>query len=190
MDDKNGLGAVARGLLVLVGPAAVIGEGFPPEKFRIVRRRLVGEQDQHFALDVHAFEVIPMEFGRHDSVADEDCFGVELIRGLLQFADADVIVQPSKRDRFVGARGRERSPSLRGGADHRNGLEVRPVLARGLRAGCLELRRDIFGGQFFAGSSHAAAFQFVAGEVFDVGPHAVAGNVAGFRAECGYGQRE
>ncbi len=102
MDDQHRLGAHARGLFVFVGPAAVVGERAAAEEFRIVGGRLIGEQHQDLAFDVHALEIVPMKFGRDDAVADEDRFGVELIGGLLQLADADEIVQPFERDGLVG----------------------------------------------------------------------------------------
>ena len=98
---NTALAPMPRGLLVLVGPAAVVGERAAAEEFRIVGRRLIGEQHQHFALHVDALEIVPVKFRRDDAVADEDGFGVELIVGLLQFADADIIVQPLKRDRLI-----------------------------------------------------------------------------------------
>ena len=66
-----------RGFFVLVGPAAVVGERAPAEEFRIVRGRLIGEQDQDLALHIDALKIVPMELGRDNAVADEDGFGVE-----------------------------------------------------------------------------------------------------------------
>jgi hypothetical protein len=108
VDDENRLRAHARGLFVLVGPAAVVGERAAAEELRIGGGRLIGEQHQDFALHVDALEIVPMKFGRDDAVADEDGFGVELIGGLLQLADADEIVQPFEGDGLIRAhRGRE-----------------------------------------------------------------------------------
>ena len=98
VEDQNRLGAHARGFFVLVGPAAVVGERAAAEELRIVGRRFIGEQHQHFALHVDALEIVPVKFGRDDAVADEHRFGVELIVRLLQLAFADEIVQPFEGD--------------------------------------------------------------------------------------------
>ena len=94
MDDQNGLRAHASGFFISIDPAAVIGEGASAEEFRIVRRRLVGEQHQHFAFDVDAFEIVPVKFRGDNAVADEDGLSIELIVRLLLFAHANKIVQP------------------------------------------------------------------------------------------------
>jgi hypothetical protein len=78
-------------------PAAVASERRSAEEFRSVRRRLVGEQDQHFALHIHALEIVPAEFRCHDAVADEDGFRIELIRCLLEFAHAHIIIEQAAR---------------------------------------------------------------------------------------------
>ena len=140
VDDDDGLGAHARGFFVLVGPAAVVGERFAAEEFRIVRRRLVGEQHQHLALHVDAFEIVPMEFWRDNAVADEDRFGVELLALLLRSLTPTKSSSHRKETLLSGAFGREgraglgrrRRPSAR--------LEVGAVFAGRFGSGERELR--------------------------------------------------
>ncbi len=190
VDDENSFRAMPRGLLVFIGPAAVVGERAASEEFWVVGRRLVGEQDQHFAFHVHALEVVPVKFRCHDAVADEDGFGVELIRGLLEFADANVVVQPSKSDLLIVGYRRKRGARLSGGAHHRHALKECPIFSSWFGASRCELSCDIFGGQLFAASSHATAFQLIAREILHVGSHAVARRVRAIGGkDCGRKQQ-
>ena len=61
----------------LVGPAAVVGEGFAAEEFGIVGGRVADDADDDFAFDVDALVVVPVEFGGGGSVADEDDRGID-----------------------------------------------------------------------------------------------------------------
>ena len=76
MQDQAAGGAQTFGLLELVGPAAVVGHVLALEQGRIVEAGIVDHGDDDLALDVHAFEVIPAEFGRVDAEAAEDEFRV------------------------------------------------------------------------------------------------------------------
>ncbi len=70
--DQQAGGALARGFLVLVGPAAVVGHGLAAEV--ALAGFEVGVVDQHhrdLALQVDALEVVPVALGRLDAVADE-----------------------------------------------------------------------------------------------------------------------
>ena len=49
VEDDDARRALSRALLKLVGPASVIGEGFPLEKFGIVGWRLADQHEQHLA---------------------------------------------------------------------------------------------------------------------------------------------
>ena len=54
VDDEARLRAAAGGLLELERPAAVIGERLAAEELRVVRGRLVREEDDDLALHVNA----------------------------------------------------------------------------------------------------------------------------------------
>ena len=69
---------LAGGLLVLVGPAAVVGEGLAGEEVGIVGGRIVDDDEDDFAFDVDAGVVVPLVLGRGDAVADEDDGGVDV----------------------------------------------------------------------------------------------------------------
>ena len=59
MDDEHAHGSAARGFFILVGPAAVVGEGFAFEEFLIVGRRLVDDDQGDFAFQVDILAVGP-----------------------------------------------------------------------------------------------------------------------------------
>ncbi len=71
--DQHAQRALARGLLVLVGPAAVIGHGPAAEApgGGVLEVRVVDQDDGDLALQVDALEVVPAALGRLDAVAHE-----------------------------------------------------------------------------------------------------------------------
>jgi len=77
--DDGRSGALRRGHLVLVRPAAVVRQRGALERLRIEARRVGGvrnrrvarEHDDGLAAHVDALEVVPPEFGGDDAVADE-----------------------------------------------------------------------------------------------------------------------
>ena len=98
VDDDRPRRALARGALVLVGPAAVVEPAVAGEELRIPVG-IVVEHHQDLALEVHALEVVPLVLGRLDAVADEDQLGVLEAGGrLLHAAGADVVVPPLQVD--------------------------------------------------------------------------------------------
>src|SRR5438445_473479 len=63
VDDEDSRGAAPRGLLIFVGPAAVIGHRLPAEiAFAALEVGVVDEHDQQLALDVLTFEIVPVAF--------------------------------------------------------------------------------------------------------------------------------
>ena len=88
VDDEARLRPAASGFLEFVRPAAVIGERRAAEELRVLRGRLVREEDDDFALHVNALVIVPIELGRGNAVADEDRLGVELFEFLLRLARA------------------------------------------------------------------------------------------------------
>ena len=105
MDDEDSPRAAPQPFLVLVDPAAVVGERAAIEEFRIVGSGLVGEEHEHLAVDVHAFEIVPFPFRRGDAVADEDGFGVEIGLRRLALAHADEIIQTLEIDGLAAGSG-------------------------------------------------------------------------------------
>ena len=59
MNDEHADGAAARGLFILIGPAAVVGERLALEKLLVVRGRLVHDDQRDFAFQVNLLAVGP-----------------------------------------------------------------------------------------------------------------------------------
>jgi len=77
VDDEDANGSAAGGFFILVGPAAVVGEGFGVEELLIIGRRLGDDDEGDLAvkvdvLAVGAGVVVPLVLGRVNAVADED----------------------------------------------------------------------------------------------------------------------
>ncbi|MCK7527754.1 MAG: hypothetical protein MZV64_64145 [Ignavibacteriales bacterium] len=72
VDDEDAGGAELGRLLVLVGPAAVVGHVLAVEDAARAVSRLVDLDEQDLAREVHALEVVPLPFGRLDEVAAVD----------------------------------------------------------------------------------------------------------------------
>ena len=85
-------GSHAGGLLELVGPAAVVGEGFAAEEAGVVGGWVADDEEDDFAFDVDSGVVVPMELGGGDAVADEDDGGVDVdVEGELAVGDGVVV---------------------------------------------------------------------------------------------------
>jgi hypothetical protein len=85
---------VPRGFFVFIGPAAIVGKRLAKEELRILRRRLTGEENHHFAAHVGPLIVVPLVFRRNYAVAEEHGIGIELDVRLLFERNAYEIVQP------------------------------------------------------------------------------------------------
>ena len=93
VDENHADCAFARGFFVFVSPAAVVGERFAFEKFRIVGGRLVHQHEQHFAVNVDALVVVPAIFGGFDAVADVDDIGIDVGLRLLGLIVGDIFIK-------------------------------------------------------------------------------------------------
>ena len=69
MNQDRAHRALARGLFVLVSPAAVVGERLALEELGIVGSGLVHQHQQDFAFHIHALVVVPLIFGGLNAVA-------------------------------------------------------------------------------------------------------------------------
>ena len=168
VDDEDGPRAAPQPFLVFVDPAAIVSERGAIEEFRIVGSGFVGEEHQHLAGHVHAFEIVPVPFRRRDAVADEDRVRVEGRAVALAHVDAHQVVEQLEIDLLAAGRRGDLRLGLRGDAHQRHLLEVGAILARRFGAGRRQLPRDVFRGQVAAPGSHAAAFQQVARKILHV----------------------
>src|SRR5262249_48032114 len=109
----------------------------------IRHRWIVHKHDQDFSSNVHAFIVIPVVFGRYDSITDED--QVRVYPGFQPdpLGPGDVIV--AELELQITAAGLEQQVSVVAGGDayQRDVLEIAAVSVSGLEAGFLELVGDI-----------------------------------------------
>ncbi len=75
MNDDRGRRALPRGLFELIGPTAIIGHGAAverPAQARALIIRIVDQNDDRLASDIHPGIVVPLLFRRLDAIADED----------------------------------------------------------------------------------------------------------------------
>ena len=85
--------AFARRFFELVRPAAVISQRTAIKKLGIVGGRLVHQHQQHLALHVDAFVIVPVVLRRLDAIADKHDVGIDVGDGLLVLVVANVIGQ-------------------------------------------------------------------------------------------------
>ncbi len=134
MNDQHAHRAAPRGLLILVGPAAVVGQRLAFEKLLIVRRRLVHDDQRNLALQVHSGIVVPVVLGRVNAIAHEHNGRVDRGLGLARLILRDDLGAVSEIDRRA-LRGHKREFRLVFIGVHREErhlLEIGAVVARGL----------------------------------------------------------
>src|SRR4051794_14451350 len=68
MDNQSPDGSAAAGLFILVGPAAVVGQGLAGEEAGVIGGWVADDDEDDFSADVDAVVVIPFELGGVDSV--------------------------------------------------------------------------------------------------------------------------
>src|ERR1700693_253576 len=144
VNDQRGDRTAASGFFKLVGPAAVIGEGFAFEEFGIVGGGFGDKEKSDFAFEVVAFVVVPLIFGSGDAKTDEDDGSVDVGGFGLALVVGDVVVVGLERYGPADC-GNQRESGVGESfdADHRNGLEVRAIFAGGLESVALELIGDV-----------------------------------------------
>ena len=152
MNNQPPRRATSRRLLILIGPAAVVGERFALEEFLIIRRRLVHNHQRDFAVQVdlfsvRAFEIVPVVFRCANAVADkhDGCVKLCCVLARLIFGDNFGSVIQINR---LAACGLERKLCLVLDGMHgkqRHLLEECPVVSSRLNARQGKLRRNVLG---------------------------------------------
>ena len=199
VDDERADRSFAGGLLELVGPAAVVGEGFAAEEGGVVGGRVVDEAEDDFAFDVDVGEVVPVELGCGDAVADPDDGGVERDGGGELLVEDDEVIGEFEMDGCAGF-WEEREGGFDGvgfDAGEVDLLEVGAVVAAGFEAVAFELAGDELCGELAAALAGIAAFEEIVGEVLVVGADGLGadgglcgGNGGWQGGLCGEGKRE
>ena len=169
MDENHAGRALARRFLVLVGPAAVVGEGLALEEFRIVRIRLVHQHQQNLAANVNALVIVPAILRSFDAVTDVNDIGIHLRLGLLRPVVGHIFVERLEIHGRALLRN-QRKGGLRQGRDahQRNLLHVSSAVARRFQAIFGELCRHVFGGNVAAALAGSSSFQQIVGKKFHV----------------------
>ena len=177
VDQDHSHRALARGLFILVSPAAVVGEGLALEEFRIVRRRFIHQHQQNFAVHVQAFVVVPVVFRRFDAVADEDDVGVHIRLGLLSLVVGDVFIERLQIHRLA-LLGHQRKLGVGQGRDADQGhfLHVSAVISGGLQSVFGKLRGDVLRGNVAAALARAAAFQQIVRQIANMPANVIGGD--------------
>ena len=161
MNNQHAHRATPRCLLVLVGPAAVVGQRLALEKALVLRRRLIHNHQRHFALQVHSRVVVPLVLRRVDAVAHKHNRRINL-RHLLPGL---VLGDNLRGIRQIHGRSAGRSESklrlLLHGVHRiqRHSLEPASLVARRLQPRQRELRGNILGRQLVSARAGAAPFQ-------------------------------
>ena len=166
--DQHAERALARGLLVLVGPAAVVGHRAAAETARPAGglwRFEVGVVDQHhsdLAVQVHALEIVPAALRRPHAVADEDerCMGHRHMVDREQGLDHGLVTLGQGLGRAAGGQAHpHRAPHRE--PRQRHVLQPAAVLAPGLDAGGGELTGDVVDGLGLARRGRPATLEGV-----------------------------
>jgi hypothetical protein len=164
MDDDRGGGALARGFLELVGPAAIIGHRTTAE---IAGERhglpvgIVDQDDDRLPLHVEPGIVVPAALGRIDAVPDEhDLAVLHLGLGHDLIGRDDHVGAIGEADRGLAPGEAERRHVLAGDLDQRHVLEPVAIVA-GLEARRLEALDDIGSGLVFGGRRRRATLEIV-----------------------------
>src|SRR5215831_14092688 len=198
MDDEDACGATTRGFFVLVGPAAVVGEGLAVEEFYVVGRRLVDDDEGDLAVEVDVLAigagvVIPVVFGGVDAVTDEDNRRVYVGCGLAGFVFRNDLAAVDEIDGLPIFRDEGKLCFVFDGMDgeERDLLEEGVVVAGRLEAVKGELGGNVFGGELVATSAGAAAFQQIERQEANVSADSLrvdgCGGGAGNRRQAGNG---
>ena len=152
VDDEDRRRALARALFELVRPAAVVRHRIAPERLRVElrriggigHRRIVHEDEDRLAFDVHVLEIIPVELRRFDAIAGEHDVGVLDRRAVGDvFGPRHDFVRPFECLLVCPLRDRQRLGFGAGDADERNLLDKRAVGIAGLQIQLLELILDV-----------------------------------------------
>jgi hypothetical protein len=176
VDHDEAHGAPARGFLVLVGPAAVVGHGLAAEvAFSRLVVGVVDQDERDLAVQVDALEVVPVAFRRSDPVADEDDRRVldgDVVDAGLGGADRHLLaLLPAQR--LAAGLHADRDGALDVELGQRHVLGPGPLarlqlVAAGLQARGLELVGDVGDRLGLAGRGRPAALEGVGRQDLDV----------------------
>ena len=169
--------AFARGLLVLIDPATVIGEGAALEEILIVRSGLVHQHEQHFSFDVDIFVIVPVVLGRFNAIAHENDWSIDIGFRLLGFVVSDILFERLKLFAFAAAYHGKSGLRKRRDTHQRNTLHEGAVVSGRFQAFQRKLSGDVLGSDIATTLAGAAAFQQVMRQKTDVSAQALSVNL-------------
>ena len=169
MDQNHAHRALARRFFVLIHPASVVSQRLAFEKFRIIRRRLVHQHQQHFAVNIHAFVIVPVVFRSLNAIAHINNFRVHIGLRLLGLVESHIFIQrPQIHRRTLLRHQRKLRLRLRSDSHQRHLLQVGPVVAGRFQSIFGKLRCHIFCCNVTAALPRAAPFQQIVRKIFHV----------------------
>ena len=147
MDEEYAYRAPARRFFVFVRPASVVGQRLAFEELGIVRGWLVHQHEQHFPAHVRVFVVVPVVLWGMNAVADVNDGRVDVGLRLLRLVIRDVVVEDLQgHPRPACWDERKRRFLRRRDTDHRDLLQIGPVVTRRLQTVKRKLGCDVFCG--------------------------------------------
>jgi len=158
-------GALAAGLLDLVGPAPVVREDLAAEDGRVLEAGVVDQHRHVLALYVHTGVVVPVALGGDDSVAHEHDLAPLAHRRVVPHRPKNEVVLPGER---AGCGPGDRERGLGGERDDRHPIEIGAAVARRLEAEPLELGGDVLRRRLAAPGAGRAALEHVVGQELEV----------------------
>ena len=192
MHDQHTQRAAACGFLILVGPAAVIGDRRPVETSRLrgLEIGIVDQHDRDLALQVDLFVIVPAALRRSDAIADEHqrrLVHFHLRHRLQALQDHVSSVHQLLVLARNGQHGGHRPVHLR--TQQRHGLGPAAVVTGRLQPGASELPFQVRDGLVFTRRRRRPSFEFIRGQGADMarqvfGADAAAGDaLRGMRAD-------
>ena len=170
MHDEHTGCAPARGLLVFISPAAVVGHGLAVKELRVTGgiTRIIHQYHHRLALRVETGVVVPLVFGRDDAVAGEHQGTPGERHGRLRARRTHDEVSAEAESERRGAADRERCVGVGGDLHQRHFLQEAAVVGR-QKAVALELGGDVFSRELLARTGRRPAAELIRGQSPDGG---------------------
>ena len=173
MNDEHAHCAAPRRLLVLVGPASVVGHRFALEKFLVIRRWLIHDDQRDLALQVHACVVVPVVLVCVNAIPHKHDWRVEISFRLPGLILRNNLAAVGKIDGLAALWDKGKLCFALDGVygKERNLLEVAAVLACGLQSIQRELRSNVFRRKFCAARAGSTPLKQIQRQKAHVRPH-------------------
>ena len=160
MNQNHSHRTLACSFFVLVSPSAVIGQRFALEELWVIRGRLTHQHQQNSAVHVGALVVVPVIFGRFDTVAHKYDVRIDLRLRLLCLIRSNVVGERLQLHRRSVVRYKRECGVEQGGyTDQRYFLQVAAAVSRRLQTIFGKLSCHVLGREIAAALACPPAFQ-------------------------------